>query len=79
MRELTKAQQAFLRDLISWGGAATPRDLGPQTSQEANSARQFCKRHELVVFEVPYWRITYLGRYALGDGEDAKPAKAEEQ
>jgi hypothetical protein len=60
---LTPSQIGFLRDLAKWGGAATPQDLGPQVSQQENSARQRCKRRGLVTYD-GYWRLTDLGRAA---------------
>jgi hypothetical protein len=62
---LTPAQIGFLRDLSLHGGAAAARTLGPQTSQEENSARQRCKRRGLVVYDSVYWRLTELGREAV--------------
>lgn len=63
---LTPAQRKFLREILKWAGAATPRELGPQTSQEENSARQTCKRRGWVTFDGYYWRITDEGhRVAL--------------
>jgi len=59
------AQLKFMRDLARWQHVATARDLGPQTSQEENSARQFCKRQGWVTFEDGYWRSTDKGRAAL--------------
>jgi hypothetical protein len=59
---LTEAQIAFLRALPSDQGVATARDLGPQTTQKQNSARQRCKRLGLVVYDGSYWRLTDIGR-----------------
>jgi hypothetical protein len=59
------AQLAFMRELAKWQHIASPRDLGPQTSQEENSARQFCKRQGWVTFDGHYWRTTDKGRAAL--------------
>lgn len=61
----TLAHKKFLRDILRWSGAATPRELGPQTSQEENSCRQTCKRRGWVEFDGYYWRITNSGRAAL--------------
>jgi hypothetical protein len=44
---------------------ATPQNLGPQTSQDENRARQKCKRKGLVTYEGGYWRTTDLGRQVL--------------
>lgn len=55
----------FLRDLARWEWCASPMDLGPQTSQDQNRARQKCKRKGLVTFEGGYWRATILGREVL--------------
>lgn len=62
---LTGAQAAFLQSLANWDGVATARDLGPQTTQQENSARQRCKRRGLVTYEGGYWRMTDIGREAL--------------
>lgn len=61
----TVAQSKFMREILKWSGAAAPRELGPQTSQEDNSARQTCKRRGWVTFDGYYWRITRAGRAAL--------------
>jgi hypothetical protein len=63
--DLTEAQVKFLRDLARWQGIASSRDLGPQTRQEENSARQRCKRRGLVTYDGHYWRMTDLGRETL--------------
>jgi hypothetical protein len=60
-RERQTERATFMRRLMEWGGVADPSNLGPQTSQAANAARQFCKRHGWVTFEGGYWRITDLG------------------
>lgn len=39
---LKPAAGKFMRDLMAWGGIADRWNLGPQTSQAQNSARQFC-------------------------------------
>ena len=62
---LTTTQLAFLRKLAQWQGVASPQDIGPQTSQEENSARQRCKRQGLVTYENGYWRLTDQGREYL--------------
>jgi hypothetical protein len=54
----------FLRELLRWDGAATPKQLGPQISQAENAARQFCKRHGWVTYD-GYWHITNTGRESL--------------
>lgn len=59
--QLKPSQAKFLRDLAAWSGVASARDLGPQTSQEENSARQRCKRLNLVTYEGGYWRMTNIG------------------
>ena len=73
MGELSEAQRKFLEKLARWAGVASPQDIGPQTSQLQNSARQTCKRRGHVTFENGYWRLTDKGRAALasskGDGE----------
>lgn len=61
----TLAQRKFLRSILQWDGAATPREIGPQTSQEENSTRQTCKRRGWVTFDRYYWRITDAGRAVL--------------
>ena len=58
----------FLRELLRWSGVASSRDLGPQTSQDENRARQKCKRNGWATYDggnVGYWRLTDLGRDAL--------------
>lgn len=55
----------FLCHLLSWQGIATPQDLGPQTSQDENRARQKCKRLGLVTYEGGYWRLTPQGRLVI--------------
>ena len=59
----------FLRRLASWQHVASSQDLGPQTSQDQNRARQKCKRRKLVTFEGGYWRTTDLGRQFLKNQE----------
>lgn len=61
----TLSHRKFLREILKWSGAATPQELGPQTSQEENSCRQTCKRRGWVTYEGGYWRITESGRAAL--------------
>ena len=61
----TLSQRKFLREILQWHGAATPRELGPQTSQEQNSCRQTCKRRGWVTFDGHYWRITEAGSTVL--------------
>lgn len=51
----------FLRKLADWDGCADRWNLGPQTSQAENSARQYCKRHGWATFEGGYWRLTDAG------------------
>lgn len=70
---LSEHQRGFLRDLIRWKGAATTRELGPQTSQKDNAARQFCKRRGYVTYDGHYWRITDEGRTALVFDEGCTP------
>jgi hypothetical protein len=55
------ARSEFMVKLKDWGGVADRFNLGPQTSQEENSARQYCKRKGWVSFEGGYWRITPAG------------------
>jgi hypothetical protein len=55
------AREQFMRRLMEWGGVADRFDLGPQTSQAENAARQWCKRKGWVTFEDGYWRITDAG------------------
>lgn len=62
---LTAEQVKFLRLLFIWEGVATSRELGPQTKQEENSARQRCKRQGLVTYSGGYWKLTDIGRAAL--------------
>lgn len=65
MIAMNEAQERFMRNLVSWRGAATTGELGPQTSQADNAARQTCKRRGWVTFDRYYWRITDSGRDAL--------------
>ena len=58
-------RERFLRELMRWDGVAATRELGPQTSQQQNSARQWCKKKGLVTFEDGYWRLTEIGRAAI--------------
>lgn len=55
----------FLQQLSAWQGIASPQELGPQTSQSENSARQLCKRRGLVTYRDGYWRLTDSGRDAV--------------
>lgn len=55
----------FMANLKRWGGTATSQELGPQTCQADNSARQTCKRRGWVTFDKYYWRLTDAGRDAL--------------
>jgi coproporphyrinogen III oxidase-like Fe-S oxidoreductase len=59
-----RARQEFLAALLRWQGVASSKELGPQTSQVENSARQTCKRRGWVTFDKFYWRITDDGRAA---------------
>jgi hypothetical protein len=65
-------QLRFLANLKGWDGCATSEELGPQTSQQDNSARQTCKRRGWVTFDKYYWRLTQDGldvlRTALSNG-----------
>lgn len=68
MKPLNTEQSAFLRELMRWGGIASATNLGPQTRQAENSARQTCKRRGYVTYDGGsngYWRITDAGRAAL--------------
>lgn len=62
---LDEGQVQFLRALHSWQDVASSQNLGPQTSQDENRARQKCKRQGLVTFSGGYWRMTDAGRKAL--------------
>lgn len=62
---VTADQSNFMRELVKWSGAATPRELGLQVSQRDNSTRQTCKRRGWVTFDGHYWRITQAGLAAL--------------
>lgn len=62
---LAEGDLKFLRKLFSWQGAATSQELGPQTSQDDNRARQKCKRNGLVTFDGHYWRLTDIGRAVI--------------
>lgn len=63
--QLVEGDIKFLRELLRWTGAATPRELGPQTSQDENRARQKCKRLGLVTYDGGYWRLTDAGRLVI--------------
>lgn len=60
---LNEGDHNFLRILRTWQGIASPQNLGPQTSQDENRARQRCKRNGLVTFEGGYWRLTEIGKF----------------
>lgn len=64
-KKLSDSARRFLGELVRWGGVASPQDLGPQTSQSENAARQTCKRRGYVSFNGGYWNITPAGRRAL--------------
>lgn len=64
-RSIDEGCLKFLYALERWQHVATPQDLGPQTSQDENRARQKCKRKGLVTYEGGYWRTTDLGRQVL--------------
>lgn len=63
--QLNEGDFRFLRALARWQHVASSQDIGPQTSQDENRARQKCKRKGLVTFEGGYWRTTDLGRRVL--------------
>lgn len=63
--QLNDGDFKFLRALARWQHVASSQDIGPQTSQDENRARQKCKRKGLVTFEDGYWRTTDLGRLVL--------------
>ena len=66
--QLNDGDFKFLRSLARWQHVASSRDLGPQTSQDENRARQKCKRKGLVTYDGGndgYWRTTDLGRLVL--------------
>jgi hypothetical protein len=65
-RERQGERNTFMHRLKEWGGAADRWNLGPQTSQAENAARQYCKRKGWVIFEGGYWRITQAGWEAFG-------------
>lgn len=60
-REHQAERNNFMKELMRWGGVADRFNLGPQTSQAENAARQYCKRKGWVTFEGDYWRITDAG------------------
>lgn len=64
-RAMEEAAIKFMRALARWQGVATPQEIGPQTSQLENSARQRCKRRGWVTFNGGYWRLTDSGRETL--------------
>lgn len=59
------ARAEFMVALLKWNGVASRNDLGPQTSQAENAARQYCRRHGWVEFDGWYWRMTDKGRTAF--------------
>ncbi len=61
---LTDEDRNFLRAIVQYSGAATPREC-PSASRPQDRARQKCKRLGLVTYEGGYWRITDLGRAIL--------------
>jgi hypothetical protein len=63
-------QLAFMRALSRWQGVATTSELGPQTSQADNSARQTCRRRGWVTFDRYHWRMTDAGWVALRRAEE---------
>ncbi len=63
--QLNEGDFKFLRSLARWRHVANAKDLGPQTSQDENRARQKCKRKGLVEYDGGYWRTTDLGRQVL--------------
>lgn len=66
-KSMTQEQRRFLGLLWRWQGVASSRDLGPQTSQAQNSARQTCRRRGWVTYDGGndgYWRMTEEGRTA---------------
>lgn len=63
--KLTEAQRKFMTRLVKFGGVATARELGPQMTQEDNSARQRCKRCGWVIYNIGCWQITEAGRALL--------------
>ena len=62
---LTEAQRRFMVRLERLGGFASLTELGPQMTQEENSARQRCRRRGWVIFSAGYWRMTPAGRSLL--------------
>jgi len=60
---LSEGDHNFMRLMRQWDWVASPYDLGPQTSQDENRARQRCKRNGLVTFDGHYWRATELGKH----------------
>lgn len=63
--QATDEQLRFLQGLARWAGAATARELGPQTTQAENSARQTCKRRGWATYDGGYWRLTEAGHAVL--------------
>lgn len=55
----------FLEALQSWGGAARNAELRRVVTRGEDRMRKWCRRHGLVTFESPYWRITELGTARL--------------
>ena len=71
-KPMTDAQAKFMRALARWQGVASSSDLGPQTTQSENSARQTCKRRGWVTFDGYYWRMTDAGRDILREVASAE-------
>ena len=65
-KDMGLTEKKFLRRLMqNEGGACSRKELGPQTSQDENRARQLCRRRNWAFWDGYYWRLTAEGRAAL--------------
>lgn len=67
MRPINNGERMFLRELLAWGGVATPEEL---KSMGGSLARRTCKKNGLATYDGTssnngYWRITDSGRKAM--------------
>lgn len=65
MAEFMSETKDFLAALQSRGGAARNAELRRVVDLKEDRMRQWCRRHGLVRFDSPYWRITELGTARL--------------
>ena len=62
--QLVEGDIKFLREMLRCTGAATPQELGPQTTAKQRT-RQKGKRLGLVIYDGSYWRLTDAGRLVI--------------